>query len=203
RRFIPHHLMSSHRNEIQLWNEPCELQQLCLDRTLEHIMIFHFNTHTPTPRWSDVPSKDQLTTTCIGFHCTDAPAAVNIAYRDFSLSTTRPQMLGHGIYFAHSIFHTQFKARRDGAVICAEILMGRVLEIENDELENVSNTNAWHQTFDTIYYRHPRQPLRDEFCIKSNEQILKWIMYIEPPSDTNVARYGLHTEFTDTKCRCI
>ncbi|CAF4533459.1 unnamed protein product, partial [Rotaria sp. Silwood2] len=119
------------------------------------------------------------------------------------LSTTRPQMLGHGIYFARSIFHTQFKARRDGAVICAEILMGRVLEIENDELENVSNTNAWHQTFDTIYYRHPRQPLRDEFCIKSNAQILKWVMCIEPPFDTNVERYGLHTEFADTKCRCI
>ncbi|CAF4751787.1 unnamed protein product, partial [Rotaria sp. Silwood2] len=160
RRFIPYHLMGAYRNEIQLWNEPCELQQLCLDRTLEHIMIFHFNTHTPTPRWSDVPNKDPLTTTYIGFHRTDALAAVNIAYTDFRLSTTRPQMLGHGIYFARSIFHTQFKARRDGAVICAEILMGRVLEIENDELENVSNTNAWHQTFDTIYYRHPRQPLR-------------------------------------------
>ncbi|CAF3374070.1 unnamed protein product, partial [Rotaria sp. Silwood2] len=144
-----------------------------------------------------------LTTTYIGFHRTDALAAVNIAYTDFRLSTTRPQMLGHGIYFARSIFHTQFKARRDGAVICAEILMGRVLEIENDELENVSNTNAWHQTFDTIYYRHPRQPLRDEFCIKSNAQILKWVMCIEPPFDTNVERYGLHTEFADTKCRCI
>ncbi|CAF0978314.1 unnamed protein product [Rotaria sordida] len=203
RRFIPYHLMGANRNEIQLWNEPCELGQFCLDRTLEHIMIFHFNTYTPTPRWSDVPDKDPFTTTYIGFHRTDALAAVNIAYTDFRLSTTPPQMLGFGIYFARSIFHTQFKARRDGAVICAEILMGRVLEIENDELENVSNTDAWHQTFDTIYYRHPTQPLRDEFCIKSNQQILKWVMCIEQPYDTNVVQYGLLTEFADTQCGCI
>ncbi|CAF4726726.1 unnamed protein product, partial [Rotaria sp. Silwood2] len=123
---------------------------------------------------------------------------VNMAYTDFRLSTTRPQMLGFDIYFARSVFHTQFKARQDGAVICDEILMSHVLEIEN-----VSNTNAWHQTFDTIYYRRLRQPLRDDFCIKSNEQILKWVMHIEPSFDINVERYGLHTEFVDTKCRCI
>ncbi|CAF4410204.1 unnamed protein product [Rotaria sp. Silwood2] len=161
--------MGVRRNEIQSWNEPGELQQLY-----------------------------SLTTTYIGFHRTDTLAAVNMAYTDFRLSTTRSQMLGFDIYFARSVFHTQFKARRDGAVICDEILMSRVLEIEN-----VSNTNAWHQTFDTIYYRHPRQPLRDEFCIKSNEQILKWVMRIEPSFDINVERYALHTEFVDTKCRCI
>ncbi|CAF0884538.1 unnamed protein product [Rotaria sordida] len=198
RRFIPHHLMGAHRNEIQLWNEPCELRQFCFNQTLEHIMIFHYNTHTPTPRWCDVPNKDPLTTTYIGFHRTDAQAAVNIAYTDFRTSRTGRQMLGFGIYFARSSFHTQFKARRNGAVICAKILMGRVLEIENDELANVSNSDAWHQNFDTIYYRHPRNPLRDEFCIKSNEQILKWVMYIEPPFDTKVEQYGLHREFSDT-----
>ncbi|CAF1338646.1 unnamed protein product [Didymodactylos carnosus] len=203
RRFIPYHLMGENRNEIQLWNEPCELQQHCLDRTLEHIMIFHFNTHTPTPRWSDVPNKDPLTTTYIGFHRTNAVAAVSIAYTDFNPSRTIPQMLGFGIYFARSSYHTQFKARRDGAVICAEILMGRVLEIENNELDNVSNTDAWHQTFDTIYYRHPTEPLRDEFCVRSNEQILKWVMYIERPFDTKVELYGLNTEFADTQCQCI
>ncbi|CAF3678821.1 unnamed protein product [Rotaria sp. Silwood1] len=172
RRFIPYHLMGANRNEIQLWNEPCALQRFYLDRTLEYIMIFHFNTYTPTPHWSDVPNKNLLTTTYIGFHRTDAEAAVSIAYTDFNESRTRPQMLGFGIYFARSIFHTQFKARRDGAIICAEILMGRVLEIENDELGNVSNTDAWHQTFDTIYYRHPPQPLRDEFCIKTTKTII-------------------------------
>ncbi|CAF3726996.1 unnamed protein product [Rotaria sp. Silwood1] len=164
--------MGANRNEIQLWNEPCALQRFYLDRTLEYIMIFHFNTYTPTPHWSDVPNKNLLTTTYIGFHRTDAEAAVSIAYTDFNESRTRPQMLGFGIYFARSIFHTQFKARRDGAIICAEILMGRVLEIENDELGNVSNTDAWHQTFDTIYYRHPPQPLRDEFCIKTTKTII-------------------------------
>ncbi|CAF1005484.1 unnamed protein product [Rotaria sordida] len=203
RRFIPHHLMGAHRNEIQLWNEPCELRQFCFNQTLEHIMIFHYNTHTPTPRWCDVPNKDPLTTTYIGFHRTDAQAAVSIAYTDFRTSRTGRQMLGFGIYFARSSFHTQFKARRNGAVICAKILMGRVLEIENDELANVSNSDAWHQNFDTIYYRHPRNPLRDEFCIKSNEQILKWVMYIEPPFDTKVEQYGLHREFSDTLCNCI
>jgi hypothetical protein len=185
---------------MQLWNEPCELRQLCLDRTLEHILIFHFNTFTPTPRWSDIPNRDELTTTYIGFHRTDALAAVNIAYEDFRRSTTIPQMLGFGIYFARSVFHTQFKARRDGAVICAEILMGRVLEIGNNELGNVSNTDAWHQNFDTIYYHHPTEPLRDEFCIKSNDQILKWIMYIEPQFDAKIQRYRLNTEFADTLC---
>jgi hypothetical protein len=202
-RFIPYHLMGEYRHQMQLWNELCELQQLCLDRRLEHILIFHFNTHTPTPRWSDVPNKDPLTTTYIGFHRTDPLAAVNIAYTDFRLSTARPQMLGFGIYFARSVFHTQFKARQDGAVICAEILMRRVLEINNDELENVSNSDAWHETYDTIYYRHPREPLRDEFCIKSNQQILKWVMCIEQQFDAKVVRYGLNTEFADTLWHCI
>ncbi|CAF1045700.1 unnamed protein product, partial [Didymodactylos carnosus] len=29
--FTPYYLMGEYRNEIQLWNEPCELQQLCVD----------------------------------------------------------------------------------------------------------------------------------------------------------------------------
>ncbi|CAF1272756.1 unnamed protein product [Didymodactylos carnosus] len=203
KRFIPYHLMGEHRNAMRLGNEPCPAQY-CIDRNLEHIMIFHYNTFRPQARWSEVRQiNDNHLGTYVGFHRTSPAAAVSIAYTDFQLSLKRPQMLGFGIYFARSIYHTMGKARREGAVICAEVLMGEVREIENAELPFVSNSDLWWMTYDTIYYRHPTDPNRDEFCIKSNTQILKWVIVIEQPYDTKVTQYGLNTEYDDTQCECI
>ncbi|CAF2839922.1 unnamed protein product [Rotaria sp. Silwood2] len=119
-----------------------------------------------------------------------------------NISTTPPQMLGFGIYFARSVANTEGKAREAGAYICAEVRMGKVLMLTKSELHTVSNKNSWWLEYDTVYYKHD-QEARDEFCVKSPDQVLKWIIYIGPGEDQKLALYGMDVEFNDTKCYCI
>ncbi|CAF4626730.1 unnamed protein product, partial [Rotaria sp. Silwood2] len=101
------------------------------------------------------------------------------------LSRTLPQMLGFGIYFAHSIKHTEGETRQGragGGIICAKIRMGRVQEIDKTGIALVRNTDARHANYDTIYYKQDDEK-RDEFCIKSSDQILEWVIVIEEAWD--------------------
>jgi hypothetical protein len=59
----------------------------------------------------------------------------------------------------------------------------------------------WEE-YDTVYYNHPDDN-RDEFCVKSTDQILKWVMVVNEEYDEKVRNYRLDTEFDDTKCGCI
>jgi hypothetical protein len=198
RRYLPYHLLGDNRNQMTLGNEPCS-RDPCDNRELEHILIYHHSSHQPQERWVDVSSQ---TKTYVGFHRTSADAAVQIAHSDMRLSRTPPQMLGFGIYFARSIKDTGGKARHIGAIICAKIRMGEVRIVEEPELPQVRNTDAWHQQYDTIYYKQASER-RDEFCIKSSDQIIEWVMVVEKQGDSKVQTYGLDTEFSDTRCGCI
>ncbi|CAF1494465.1 unnamed protein product, partial [Didymodactylos carnosus] len=138
------------------------------------------------------------------FHRTTPEAAVSIAHSDFVISTKyESTMLGHGVYFARSMEETEGKANADGAYICAEIEMGRVKEVgpgaERDSLRGT--THLW-KDYDTVYYNHPNDS-RDEFCVKSTDQILKWVMIVNQEYDGKVRNYRLDTEFDDTICQCI
>ncbi len=79
--------------------------------------------------------------------------------------------------------------------------MGRVLQVDENQIAGVSNTDTWHANYDTVYYTEDDEK-RDEFCIKSADQILKWVVVIEE-HDPTVRNYGLDTEFSDTRCGCI
>jgi hypothetical protein len=140
--------------------------------------------------------------TYIGFHRTKAQSALFIAHSDFRRSTAIPQMLGFGIYFARSIKNTLGKARFQGAIIAAEIRMGNVKEVTQEELYTVKNTDRWHPEFDTVYYNHENDQ-RDEFCVYDETQILKWIIVIDEQFDHKSREYGMNQEFDDTKCYCI
>ncbi|CAF1670056.1 unnamed protein product [Didymodactylos carnosus] len=114
-------------------------------------------------------------------------------------------MLGHGIYFARSLHSTEGKARAHGAYICAEVIMdmGKGVKYVTVETRNeVSNTDEWHKEYDSVYYRHPDNNY-DEFCVKSVEQILKWVIVVEPDFDKRPEEFGLTTEFDGTRCCCI
>ncbi len=201
RRYLPHHLLGQHRDNMTLGNKPCEHVK-CDNRALEHILIYHHSEHQPQDRWPDIKDKTDI---YVGFHRTKAEFAVNIAHSDMRPSTTPPQMLGFGIYFARSIKHTGGKARHGkagGGIICAKIRMGRVLEVDLSQIPDVRDTDRWHANYDTVYYTQ-NDERRDEFCIKSADQILEWVMVIEEECDHKVQNYGMDKEFNDTFCGCI
>jgi hypothetical protein len=203
KRYIPYHLMGDNRT-MRLGDKPCPDGFQCRNRRLEHILIFHSKDFKPQERYCDVQQKTPGKNLYIGFHRTTPEAAVNIAHSDFAISTKyKSTMLGHGVYFARSMEETEGKANADGAYICAEIEMGKVKEVgpgpERDSLRGT--THLW-KDYDTVYFNHPNDS-RDEFCVKSTDQILKWVMVVNQEYDEKVRNYGLDTEFDDTKCGCI
>jgi hypothetical protein len=195
KRFIPYVLIERFRTAA-LGNRRCQYGNHCQERELEHIAIFHSADFRPQKRWSP---DDKI---YIGFHRTQADYAISIAHSDMRRSEKPPQMLGFGIYFARSIARCEGKARNAGAYICAEIRMGNVLVLTKSELHRVRNSNSWWTDYDTVYYQHDQQE-KDEFCIKSSDQILQWIIYIEPPMDKKLTKYGMDQEYNDTLCYCI
>jgi hypothetical protein len=203
KRYIPYHLMGNNRT-MRLGDKPCPDGFQCRNRRLEHILIFHSMDFKPQERYCNVQQKTPGKNIYIGFHRTTPQAAVSIAHSDFAISTKyESTMLGHGVYFARSMAETEGKANSEGAYICAEIEMGRVKQVgpgpEKDSLRGT--THLWKH-YDTVYYNHPNDS-RDEFCVKSTDQILKWVMVIIEGYDEKVRNYGLDTEFDDTKCGCI
>ncbi|CAF1489437.1 unnamed protein product [Adineta ricciae] len=198
RRFLPYHILGDNRDPMTLGNEPCT-HEPCDNRKLEHILIYHYSDHRPQQRWFDISNQTQF---YVGFHRRGAEKAIKIAHSEMPLSRKEPQMLGFGIYFARSIEDTKGKARQDGAIICATIRMGKVLLVERSDVSRVQDTDSWHQEYDTVYCKHPN-PALDEFCIKSADQILEWVIVIDESCDRKVKKYGLDTEFSDTRCLCI
>jgi hypothetical protein len=198
RRYLPYHLLGNNRNPMTLGNEPCS-RTPCDNRELEHILIYHYSDHRPQQRWPEISDQTNI---YVGVHRRGANAVIGIAHNGMPLSEKKPQMLGFGIYFARSIEDTKGKARQTGAIICATIQMGKVRVIEKQDIPSVSDTNAWHQEYDTIYYKH-MDPRRDEFCIKSADQIREWVIVIEEECDPKVKDYGIDVEFSDTRCSCI
>lgn len=203
KRYIPYHLLRDHRTERR-GDKSCSAGSDCKNRQLEHIFIFHFRCHTPQPRYFDIPKGENRKNRYIGFHQTDPTSAILIAHSDFMISTEyRSTMLGHGVYFARSRDGTKNKANRKGAFICAEIDMGKVLQLGAHQRNLYRGKNGWWETHDTAYFCHETDPNLDEFCVKSPEQILSWIMAIESGFDKKVVAYGLSDEFEDSKCFCI
>ncbi|CAF1112948.1 unnamed protein product [Adineta steineri] len=203
RRFLPYHLLGENRNKMTLGNKPCS-REPCTNRELEHSLIYHYSDHRPQQRWSEISNETNI---YIGFHRTTGEAAIKISHSDMLSSTKPPQMLSFGIYFARSLKDTIGKARygygkSGGAIICAKIRMGQVRVIEKGDIDSVRNTDAWHDVYDTIYYKHVN-PTKDEFCIKSADQIREWVMVIRKEYDSKVKDYGIDVEFSNTRCYCI
>ncbi|CAF4228023.1 unnamed protein product, partial [Rotaria sordida] len=175
-RYIPYHLVGNNRNDMHMGNKPCDTMSpdvKCRNRNLEHLIIFHLDDYKPQERWGILPPSEAAN--YVGFHRTKAEFAISIAHSDFRPSMTPPQMLGFGVYFARSIEHTKGKARNAGALICAEIRMGRVKQITVNQIDTVRNSKAWWKNYDTVYYNHENDD-RDEFCIKDPAQILRWVI---------------------------
>jgi hypothetical protein len=84
-------------------------------------------------------------------------------------------------------------------LIGAEIDMKKVLVVTRDELYKVSNSNAWWNEYDSVYYRHESENL-DEFCIKDPAQILRMVIIV---NDDRIQKYGLDTELKGICCGCI
>ena len=203
RRYIPYHLTGDERTK-SLGNRLCKEGDQCSNHTLEHIMIYHPSFHNPLARFVDLPEAASENGRYIGFHQTSVQAAVCIAHSDFNISTNRyTTLLGHGIYFARSIEGTRGKANQAGAFICAEVNMGRVKRVDRNSYSGAyQGNNNWWKKYDTIYYCHDNDE-RDEFCVKSPDQILQWVIFIEDRHDRKVKRFRLDREFDEASCGCI
>ncbi|CAF2118271.1 unnamed protein product [Rotaria magnacalcarata] len=195
-RFLPSPLAAKYRDPHEIGNQPCAYSANgnCPNLSLQHIAIFHAYDSMPQHRYDN-----GIHTMYFGFHQTSSVAALSIAREGFRSSTAGLLMLGHGVYFARSFAGTDPKARHKGALICAEVRMGNVLPVVYDTLHTVSNSDAWHQTHDTVYYYH-RNEQCDEFCVKDPKQVLKWIIIMD---DDKIRRYGLDKAFENTLCKCI
>jgi hypothetical protein len=173
KRYIPYHLMSYNRT-IRLGDKPCPDGYLCNNRRLEHILIFHSFNRKPQPRYCDVRHEARRENRL-------SDLASSAKYE----STT----LGHGVYFARSMAETEGKANADSAYICAEVEMGRVKQVgpgpERDSLRGT--THLWRK-YDTVYYNYPTDA-RDQFCVKSTDPILQWVIVVNPQFDAKVRRY--------------
>ena len=110
-RFLPKPLTGENRDINTPGDRPCEytVSGDCPNRSLGHIAMFHAFDFKPQRRFQ--PETDN---TYIGFHQTTPEAAVSIAQTNFRISTTPPQMLGFGVYFARSFAGTERKARGKG-----------------------------------------------------------------------------------------
>ena len=165
-------------------------------------MIFHRRDYQPQPRYSDLLNMSIGGTRYVGFHQTTAEAAVSIAHSEFRISQDHPStMLGHGVYFARSIAATENKANSKGAIICAEIEMGRVryVDIGQAHAGVYRGKNDWWEEYDTTYVCHSDDTC-DEFCVRDPSQILQWVIVVEKDNDTKVEKYKLHEEFEGTWC---
>lgn len=154
--------------------EKCSLMNLngeCVKRDLEHVLLFHSISSVLQTRWSSLAASGILT--YIGFHMTSAQIALQIAHSDFRVTQTWHTMLGYGIYFARTL--PQISNGNYASIICAEIRMGRVLEITRELIGTVRGSNSWWENYDTVYFRHEKEE-RDEFCVKDPAQILRWII---------------------------
>jgi hypothetical protein len=167
-------------------------------------MIYHLSDHKPQPRFFDLNEENSENARYIGFHQTSPEAAVSIAHSDFRISTKYDStMLGHGVYFARSMDATERKANNGGAYICADILMGRVKKAGPEVYKNsLRGTNDWWKEYDSVYLCHSDDD-RDEFCVKSPNQVLQWVIVVMQEFDNKVEKYGLDKEFDDTMCGCI
>ena len=192
----------------EIGNRSCKFGNNCVIQNLEHVVIFHSSNYQPQLRWSTMYSV------YIGFHRTTPQAAFNIAKSDFQPS--KKGMLGPGAYFARSNQSTLGKigkADQTGAWFVAEIKMGKVFIVNdysirrsadnpayNAELHHFVQSGEWQENYDTCYFQH-QYDSRDEFCVKDPaNQIIRWVIVIEPAHDEKLSRYGLEEELSSGVC---
>lgn len=161
--------------------EACSLMNTygkCVKRDLEHVVLFHSEGSVPQERWGSLAGTGA--STYFGFHSVPLRTALAIAQLDFRIS--RLGILGPGIYFSRAV---PSRTREYAfSIICAEIHMGRVLEVERNDLESRDIFNKLRNDYDAVYYKHEREEM-DEFCVKSPEQVLRWIIAVDELHDSN------------------
>ncbi|RNA22703.1 hypothetical protein BpHYR1_036831 [Brachionus plicatilis] len=104
----------------------------------------------------------------VGFHQTTIEAAKSILTSNFL--TSKDGMLGPGIYFANNYDITEHKRNQStegGAIFCAKIDMGKVLEIR-DKMDNRD-----------VHKLYNSGEKFDEYVIYSNDQIIEYTIIVE------------------------
>lgn len=160
--------------------EKCSLMNSnghCVKRDLEHVILFHSEEVVPQQRWCSLTETG--TSTYIGFHVAPQDAARCIALSDFRIS--RSGFLGSGVYFSRIPARNLRENRY--AIICAEVHMGRVLEVTHNDLRPKDALLKLRHDYDTVYWKHEREEL-DEFCVNSPEQVLRWIIAVDESYDS-------------------
>lgn len=130
-----------------------------------------------------------------GFHQTTIQAARSILTTSFKPSTSG--MIGPGIYFANNYDITDHKRNQStegGAIFCAKIDMGKVLEI-HDKYNSNDDVSKY---FDSKYLHHGAGDKLDEFVIYNEKQIIEYTIIVE-----NKAIENFRKNTDKPYCNCI
>jgi hypothetical protein len=131
----------------------------------------------------------------IGFHQTTIQAARSILTTSFKPSSSG--MIGPGIYFANNYDITDHKRNQNtegGAIFCAMIDMGKVLEIHS---KYTSNDDV-SKYFNSKYLHHQSGDKLDEFVIYNEKQIIEYTIIVEKKAIENFRR-----NIKKPYCNCI
>lgn len=126
-------------------------------------------------KFKDVAKNKRGINIVVGFHQTTIEAAKSILASNFLPSKTG--MLGPGIYFANNYDITEHKRNQStegGAIFCAKIDMGKVLEIR-DKMDD----RDVHKQYNSKYLHHQGGEKFDEYVVYSPDQIIEYTIIVE------------------------
>lgn len=130
----------------------------------------------------------------IGFHQTTIDAARSILTTGFKPSKTG--MLGPGIYFANNYDATDHKRNQStegGAIFCAVLDLGRVLEIQDK-----TYSGNYSKYFNSKYLHHGGGEVYDEFVVYRESQVIEYTIIVEQE-----AINSYRERHTKRFCNCI
>lgn len=157
--------------EDALGGKECTLGTDCLITDPEHRVKYHKRTDIFKLTRFNESGAGNIT---VGYHQTSIENIRNIIVSYMRESGSG--LLGSGIYFATNLEATDSKARQKGAILVAEIDLGKVDELNLRPLTATANQIA--DGFNTKYLHHPRGPHYDEFIIRNADQIKQYVVVV-------------------------
>lgn len=180
-------------SEEQLGSRECAKLAECFLTDSQHRAFSHPKEIFKI-KFKDVAKDRRGINILIGFHQTTIEAAKSILTSNFLPS--KNGMLGPGIYFANNYDVTEHKRNQStegGAIFCAKIDLGRVLEIR-DKMDN----RDVHKLYNSKYLHHQGGEKFDEYVVYSADQIIEYTIIVEMLAIKNFRK-----RFKKPVCNCI
>jgi hypothetical protein len=156
--------------EDAIGSRSCMFAQNCLKPDPEHRIRYHKQDHVFKLKEFNESGIGNIV---IGFHQTSIENVKLII--ENIMRPSKEGWLGSGIYFANNIKATFTKANNNGAIIVAQINLGRVEEVFNYlESKSAIKISDGYQT----RYLHHKEKYNDEFIIRDYKQIKEYLVVV-------------------------